>query len=183
MDRGHANAMATVVYNDGNVEKKALFQEGKERLITLSNNMSVLKNMGIPIIEGKLIKNSYVMPFSEGVLANVYLQSLVREDIDLFLEKMDYFRSLILKSSKQIGMVKSLAPYMKKVFRYDAYYCFWVKGEFYFFDQEFVVEEYPVYAIIYRAIATIYQGQPDIETIYPMRNLWERYDLLVNGKN
>ena len=179
MDRGHANAMATVVYNDGNVEKKALFQEGKERLITLSNNMSALKNMGIPIIEGKLIKNSYVMPFSEGVLANVYLQSLVRKDIELFLEKMDYFRSLILKSSKQIGMDEKFGPiYEKGYLDMMPINCFWVKGEFYFFDQEFAVEEYPVYAIIYRAIAAIYQGQPDIETIYPMRNLWERYDLL-----
>ena len=179
MDRGHANAMATVIYDNGSVAKKALFQEGRERLVTLNNNMCSLKQMQVPVIEGKLEKNIYVMPFSQGVLANVYLQGLLRENVEQFLEKMDYYRSLILKSSKQIRTDEELGPiYEQGYLDMMPINCFWVKDDFYFFDQEFVAEKYPVYGIVYRAIAAIYQGQPDLETIYPMRMLWERYDLL-----
>lgn len=179
MDRGRSKAMATILNDNGTVVKKALFAEGKDRLAILSENTVSLKAAGIPVIEGTLSGNSYVMPYSEGILANVYLQNLLRKDTALFLKAMDDYRDLILQSSELLRTDETLGPiYAKGYLDMMPINCFRVEDEFRFFDQEFVADEYPVYAILYRAIAAVYQGQPDLEIRYPMKNLWERYGLL-----
>ena len=178
MDRGHAKAIATIMYDNGSVVKKALFEEGKDGLTVLANNMRMLNAAGVPVIEGTLTEDAYVMPRSDGILANVYLQGLLRQDKMLFLKAMDEYRDLILQSSERLRIDEKLGPiYSKGYLDMVPINCFRVEDKFCFFDQEFVVDEYPVYAILYRAIAAIYQGQPDLETIYPMKNLWERYGL------
>lgn len=178
MDRGHAKAMATIIYDNGSVAKKALFKEGKKGLEILEKNMLALKTAGVPVVEGTLTGDAYVMPCSEGILANVYLQQLLRRDKTLFLQAMDGYRDLVLTASEQLRIDDKLGPiYAKGYPDMVPINCFWSKGKFCFFDQEFAVDEYPVYSILYRAIATIYQGQPDLEEIYPMKELLERYDL------
>lgn len=178
MDRGHMDAMATIIQSDGYVEKHALYPEGEARLKLLDNNMRKLAERNIPIIEGTLNNGVYVMPFSEGELASIYLQKLLAEDVKLFLTKMDCYRDLIMKSSVKIREEEELGV----IYKYGyldmmPINCFYQNNDFYFFDQEFVAEEYPVDAILYRAIAAIYQGQPQLEAIYPMRELWKRYHL------
>ncbi len=178
MDRGHAKAMVTIINDDATVIKKALFEGGKDRLAILAKNMLALKAAGVPTIEGTLIGDSYVMPHSEGILVNVYLQRLLRRDTTLFLKVMDDYKELLLQSSKLLWTDEKLGPvYAKGYLDMVPINCFWMEDKFCFFDQEFVADEYPVYAILYRAIATIYQGQPDLEVIYPIGNLLKRYDL------
>lgn len=179
MDRGHAKAMATIIYDNGSVVKKALFEEGKDGLAILARNMHSLKAAGVPVIEGTLTGNAYVMPYSDGILANIYLQNLLRQDTTLFLKEMDDYKDLILQSSDRLRTDERLGPiYARGYLDMVPINCFRVEDKFCFFDQEFVVDEYPVYAILYRAIAAVYQGQPELEALYPMRNLLERYDLL-----
>lgn len=178
MDRGHAKAMATIIYDNGTVAKKALFADGKDRLAILAKNMLTLKAAGVPVIEGTLTEDAYVMPYSEGILVNVYLQNLLRQDIMLFQKAMDNYRDLILHSSELLRTDEKLGPiYAKGYLDMVPINCFWMEDKFCFFDQEFVADEYPVYAILYRAIVTVYQGQPDLEAIYPIGNLLEKYDL------
>lgn len=178
MDRGHEDAMATVLYSDGSVVKYALYQEGAVRLKKLADNMEDLDGHNVPTIKGELRDNAYIMPFFEGEIANIHLQKLLATDVPLFLKNMDLYRELILRSSTKIRDDEELgAIYKLGYLDMMPINCFYQKGEFVFFDQEFVVEEYPVDAILYRAIAAIYQGQPQLEAVYPMRNLWERYHL------
>lgn len=179
MDRGHAKAMATIINDDATVMKKALFEEGKERLSILAENMRALQAAGVPVIEGTMKEDAYIMPYSEGILANVYLQDLLRHDTTLFLKAMDDYRDLLLRSSELLWTDEKLGPiYAKSYLDMVPINCFWVEDKFCFFDQEFAADEYPVYTTLYRAIATVYQGQPDLEVIYPMGNVLKRYDLL-----
>lgn len=178
MDRGHEDAMATVLYSDGTVIKYALYPEGLSRLQLLADNMENLSAHNIPVIKGTLHGNAYVMPLSEGKIASIYLQELLEEDVSLFLKKMDSYCELILKSSEKIRDDEELgAIYELGYLDMMPINCFYQNDKFYFFDQEFTEKEYPVDAILYRAIAAIYQGQPQLEAIYPMRNLWSRYHL------
>lgn len=179
MDRGHAKAMATIIYDNGLVAKKALFKEGKDRLAVLAENMHALKAAGVSVIEGTLTEDAYIMPYSEGRLANIYLQSLLRQNTTLFLKAMDDYKDLILQSSELLRTDEKLGPiYARGYPDMVPINCFWLEDKFCFFDQEFAVDEYPAYATLYRAIATVYQGQPDLEAIYSMGNLLKKYDLL-----
>lgn len=183
MDRGHEEAMSTILYNDNRVEKRALFPEGMARLKSLADHMDELSRQNIPVIKGLLAEGAYVMPFSEGKLASIYLQELLSKDIPLFLKRMDRYRELIMRSSVKVREDEQLgAIYAHGYLDMVPINCFYVNEDFCFFDQEFVAEEYPVDAIIYRAIAAIYQGQPQLEVTYPMRNLWTRYHLTDKWK-
>ncbi len=50
-------------------------------------------------------------------------------------------------------------------------------GEFLFFDQEFVREDYPAGYVLFRAIHYIYCFTPDAERYYPRQKLLEKYGL------
>ncbi len=179
MDRGRSDAMATIVDTSGTVKKKALYREGQERLECLSDNMRQLREAGVPTLNGKLSNLVYETEFSNGILGNKYFQKLLRDgNIEEYLLKVDHYRDLLYRSSTLLRKNNELgAIYEKGYLDMMPINCFWWRDDFYFFDQEFVEDEYPIDAILYRGIASIYQGQPDIEAIYPMRKLWERYSL------
>lgn len=64
--------------------------------------------------------------------------------------------------------------------------CFYIDGEFVFYDQELYMENLPAKAILLRTIHMLYRGNPQLEQFYPMNKLLERYYLyeyreLFNG--
>lgn len=55
--------------------------------------------------------------------------------------------------------------------------CFYIDGEFVFYDQELYMENLPAKAILLRTIQMIYRGNQQLEQFLPMNTLLERYHL------
>lgn len=79
--------------------KKAVYLEGNTRLESLMQHSNRLRENGVAVVEGELKDNSFVMPFVDAEVGQVYLKRLLKNDIDKFLFEMDRFRDIILKSS------------------------------------------------------------------------------------
>lgn len=99
-ERGPENAMATILRSDGLVKKRALYPEGEEKLQRLFNNNQYLQAHGVRMIEAKLEEEAFVMPYISGTPANDYFRTLLAQDREAFLEKLDAFWEIILHSSE-----------------------------------------------------------------------------------
>lgn len=192
MDRGEQSAMATVIGRDGCVRKKAIYAEGVQSLKQLQENHADLKNHGISVVDGTIENDTYVMPYVEAELAMLYLQELLRRDKEAFIQEIDRFRDLILKSSEHVAPTPTEyekreilkdAPIEKGVWLAKGYFdlvplnAFYQNGEYVFFDQEFYIENYPVNAILVRVVDIVYGGHAELETILPRTFFWERYGI------
>ncbi len=101
-DRGHKEAMATVIKCHKQVVKKALYQEGMKKVEKLFENAEYLRRHGVPIVEGRLESGTYVMPYIEGKMATDYFRELLRTDKQKFLSELEKFREMILISSEHV---------------------------------------------------------------------------------
>lgn len=192
MDRGKEAAMATMIDRNDKVYKKALYKEGKNNLEQLQNNHIELENRGVSVIKGKLYDDTYIMPYVEAELANVYLQNLLRRDKEVFIQQVDKLREIIICSSEHVvphlseheerEVIKD-APIQEGIWLKRAYFdlvplnAFYMDGNYVFFDQEFYVENFPANAIIVRTLDIIYGGHTDLESILPIAYFWKRYEM------
>lgn len=180
MDRGREKALFTIIRKSGIVEKRAVYREGQKRLAILVSNGCDLAAHGISVVDARMEDGVYVMPYIQGEVAQLYLKKLLHRDKEQFLKAMDHFRELILRSSEIVredtgdgeGAVLRRG-YLELV----PLNCFWVDGEFVFYDQEFYVENYPANAIITRMINTFYSGNLELNRILPKEELFSRYHL------
>lgn len=181
MDRGKKNALFTIIHNTGVVEKRAAYEEGRDRLKTIVANGRDLTAHGIKVVDAKIENDTYVMPYVDGEVAQMYLKRLIKTDKDKFLREMDHFRDLILQSS---DIVKEDTGDGEGVILRRGYLdmvplnSFYIDGEFVFYDQEFYEDNCPANAIITRMITTLYSGNLEINKIVPMEELFARYHLL-----
>ncbi len=103
-ERGLENAMATVLRSDGMVEKRALYKEGMAKLQQLSDNNVYLSAHGVNMIDAKVQREAFVMPYITGTPANEYFRDLLKQDKEAFLEKLDAFWEIILHSSEPVDV-------------------------------------------------------------------------------
>ncbi len=181
MDRGRERALFTIIHHSERVEKKAAYPEGRKRLALFVEHGNDLAAHGISVVDARIEKDAYVMPYMQGEAAQLYLKRLIRTDKDKFLQEMDRFRDLILQSSEHVkedtgngeGVVLRRG-YIDMV----PLNSFYIDGEFVFYDQEFCQEDYPANAIITRMITTFYSGNTSLNRIIPMDEMFARYHLL-----
>ena len=202
-DRGKERSFATVIYRDQTVEKRALFEEGKENADKLCHNLEELKAHGIPVIEFDRREDSIFMPYISYPTLSNYLKTLIKKDTEKFLEILDQLYHFILQSSEESEqgnncLIERLCeresdeeekkkiqtlewgPVLKKVYmELIPLNCFYDQknSQFLFFDQEFVRENYPAKYTLFRAIHYIYCFTPDAEKYLPKKQLLERYGL------
>lgn len=101
-ERGKKNAMATLVRGDGFVEKRALYQEGREKLSRLCENNRYLEAHGVKMIEARTEGEAFVMPYVAGIPANDHFRSLLQCSREDFLKELDAFWKIILNSSEPL---------------------------------------------------------------------------------
>lgn len=110
LDRGVNNALQTIIYKE-KVEKRAVYSEGKRRLLELMNHNNELEKRGIHMIPADLKDDVYRMPYSKGENALSFFRRIAFEDKKSFIEAMDRFYRIILQSSEiSSGLLK-----MKKI--------------------------------------------------------------------
>lgn len=177
LDRGRENAMFTIIREDDKVEKRVAYDEGRKKLQILMSNTKDLREHGLSVIEGTLEGDSYVMPYVKAVSAVTYLTELLKTDKEKFICEVDRFRNLILQSSEHVSEEDGVVILKRGYLDLVPLNCFYIDGDFVFYDQEFYQENYPANAIVMRMIDIIYIGGTDMESILPREYLIRRYHL------
>lgn len=184
MDRGRENAMATIIRDNNIVEKRALYDEGKNKLKNLKENERDLRAHGLNVLMGKCDNNSYSMPYVDSEVSVTYLRRLAKENLDKFKEEVNQFRDFILQSSEHVEEAEGqegLGIILKRGYLdLVPLNCFYDKESYIFYDQEFYEENYPANAIIFRAIDIIYMGDLELESILPRNYFYEKFGLKEN---
>ena len=178
VDRGREYSFATVIYENKRVEKRAVYPEGQWHLLQLDKNMKELKKRGISVVEGKVQNDVFCMPYVEEKVALTYFRELLFHDKTLFLKELDRFRDVILSSSEIEEDRENGEVFKKGYFDLVPLNCFYVNGEFLFYDQEFCLERLPVKVLLTRMVDLLYMGEPEMEKILPREELLKRYGLL-----
>ncbi len=213
MERGRENAMLTVIRRDDRVEKRPVYEEGYKKLECLMENTRDLQKHGVKMVDAKLEKEAFVMPYVQGEPVTDYFRKLLCKDTPLFLKELDRFWTLICHSSEQVPYEEvnweQFEPNWEKRKADDpnkdrwrkiafgseqekenlgiilrrgymdliSLNCFFIDGDFVFYDQELYVENLPAKAILQRTIYSIYRGNTQMEAVLPQKQLQERYHL------
>lgn len=102
-DRGHEDALATIIKNGRSVSKKAIYREGQKKIMELLENNRYLSAHNVPMIDARLEKDSFVMPYVKGEIATQYFRRLLREDKNKFIAELEGFRNIVLQSSEVVA--------------------------------------------------------------------------------
>ena len=105
-DRGHQEALATIIKKDRYVCKRSLYHEGKTQLYNLVQNTIYLQKHDVPIVQTCLKENAIVMPYIQGQIATEHFRDLLRQNTGQFLNEMERFFDIILHSSEHISYEK-----------------------------------------------------------------------------
>lgn len=180
LDRGREDALFTIIHTNGVVEKKAVYPEGRKRLVALLRHNEELSKRGISVIAARLEGDSYSMPFVEAETGLVYLRRMAHSNTDLFINAMDRFRDTILQSSElcEIEMDGRTEVCLRRgYFDLVPLNCFIVNDEYVFYDQEFVLPDCPIGVMLARLVDLVYQGEVNLERIVPRDFFLERYNI------
>ena len=180
MERGEENAVLTIIRENKTVEKRAAYPAGKKRLEKIVQHHKELASNDIRVVDTAMENDSCVMPYIDAPVGQLYLKELLKRDKEAFLSKMDYFRDLILRSSRivepDLGDGNG-AVLEKGYLDFVPLNSFYLDGEFVFYDQEFCVENYPANILIWRMLGTFYASDMQVQKLIPMDELIDRYSL------
>lgn len=196
-DRGRIHGLATSVHQLMDkekhkiVKKRALYKEGQERIHAVYKQMIELEAHGVPIVPHKIEDNEICMPFVPQITCSDYLRTLAaRGDSAQFEHIFELIYENILKSSQRVSEKKNALPEAKKVpLNYGIilekcyvdmvpFNCFFIDGKLFYFDQEFVKENYPAAYPMYRALMYTYAFIPEAEKMVPLERMKEKYGLM-----
>lgn len=183
-ERGAENAMATVIRSDGLVEKRALYPAGRKKLGQLMENHKYLSAHGVRMIDTRQEGDGLVMPWVSGIPATEYFRDLLKQDKAAFLRQLDAFWEIITRSGTPAAPDEADRERVEEGVILERGYldlvslnCFYVDGEFVFYDQELYLENVPAGAIMLRTVEFIYKFHDQLDGILPRESLFERYGI------
>lgn len=101
-ERSRDMAMATVIREHKTVSKRALYPEGEDKIKALKEHEEYLRKHHVPIVEGRVQKGEYAMPYVEGQMATEYFKELLQFDKDGFVRELEAYKQIIEASSEQV---------------------------------------------------------------------------------
>lgn len=103
MDRGKENALYTIITRNVKAVKLPAYEEGKKKIGELLENNRYLEQHGVRMIEAKAERDSFVMPYVEGVPLVKYFRSLAVTDREEFFRQFDRLWETVLSSSEHVS--------------------------------------------------------------------------------
>ena len=176
------------------VEKTAQGEGAKEKLDALQRNMEELKRRGVHTIPGIIAGGRYVMPYITAPDGLKYLTEAALRSREEFYLMLDRLKDAIFRSSEhgdseeavfeaEYDSEKNVRIHKPGVILKKGYVdmvplnSFVSGGEFYFFDQEFAVRDYPANVILMRGISHVYSNGSRVKEAVPYQEVLERYGL------
>ena len=190
-DRGQKRSFITSILEKKTVKKRAVYENGKEYLMKIKENLDELFLKGINVINCKMENYEIIMPFmKEPTLAN-YLRNIEINDKNKVLIIFDkLWDSIISSSDVSLKINEELSEYVDDfdfgIILEKAYMelipmnCFYIDGELIFFDQEFIKTNYPAKYVMFRALAFIHNDIEKIVSIEEMKNRYKINDDMWN---
>lgn len=186
-DRGPECALATTIHDNDIVKKKALYSEGLKSVRSVYENIQELEKQGICVVPHRWEDRGVVMPLVKSVTFSDYLRSIVKEQPDLFERLLDgLYQQVLLSSERVMEEENSLldeenrgldfGPILKKAYiDMVPFNCFYIEGQFVFFDQEFTRINFPAKYVLFRALKYTYLSIPFAEEYVPQKRMIEKY--------
>lgn len=199
-DRGKEGGFVTTIYENNIVKKYAIFDEGKHNLRKIYENILEIKERGVPIIDHTMTNDILQMPYIHAVTLSEYLMELFLKDVSGVIPVFEKLYVYICMSSEHAMPEENIL--LKKenknwgIILRKAYIdmvpanAFYIDGEIYFYDQEFVVENIPAKYVMYRAIKYTYVYVKKAEGALPiaqmkdyfgLTELWEHFEEYERG--
>ena len=191
MGRDEEDSFFTVIQNDNTlqgdnrtVKKIPAYPEGKKKLDDMLDISDDLKAHSLSVVDMSMdSEGNLSMPYISAPTAHVHLRQCAMESEERFLEELDKFVELIRQSSDVVSgewdsdegvtVARGCLDLMPLN-------CFYIDGEYVFFDQEFVEDNYPINAIICRAVASTSGIISDAKLSVSYEDLLTRYGLYEN---
>lgn len=186
-DRGEEYSFATVIGKDDIVHKRAVFPEGEKALYKAYNHICTLKQCGVSVVPHRMERGVMQMPRQKELTLSGILKKAVVTDQAEFIYWLDLLYAEILRSSEEADERDNVLQtdqtadvdfgcILKKAYiDMVPVNCFVIDGKLYFFDQEFVWENFPSRFVLFRALKYTYMSMWDMERYLPLGYLKEKY--------
>lgn len=184
--RGRKKSFATMISGSGKVWKRWLYPEGAAYARELCEDIKTLKQRQIPVVDMTLRDDVIQMDYIDAPTLQQYIGTLAetKADTEQMIEIFDKLWELILRSSELSSESAfedgetDWGPVLKKAhMEMIPLNCFWRDGDFLFYDQEFVRENFPAKYVMFRAIRYVYQFIPEMEEYFSQGKLKKRYGI------
>ena len=188
--RGRKKAFSVIV-DDKFVSKKCCFADSLLYAHHICNESEALAHRGIPVVAMTMTDSGFVMPCIKAPTLQSYIRELAqRQDVNNIFILLNKLWQYILNSSDytekcafDVGSI-NVGPVLKKAFiEMIPLNCFYDKGKFIFFDQEFAKENYPARYIMARCIRYLYWFIPEMSSIISVEDCYTHYDIDINQWN
>ncbi len=189
-DRGEERSYATAICKGSVVRKTPLYRSGRENAERLYENITDLQRHGIPVVpHRKMPDGGLELPYISWPTLSDHIKMIMETQPEAVLDIVDRLYAYILQSSEQAQPGQNrlqketsadFGPILKKAYiELIPLNCFYHPdtGDFLYFDQEFVREDYPAKYVLYRAIHYIYCFTPNAERYYPLKKMIARYGM------
>ena len=179
--KGRKHSSVILLYDEKAV-KKALYHGGSVKNI-YDNNMELCTN-GINIVPQQYINENIIMPYIDAPLASKVMAETAMHSIERFHDMLnDFWKCILLSSNRgnKTEFIKKNIP-VKNILR-KAYIdmvptnAFYIQGEYVFFDQEYVYDNYPAEYVMFRALLILYGEEKSLENEIPLNEVKKWFGL------
>ena len=188
--------MITRCRDNHTFEKYAVYSEqGKEHVLQCLQNEKEMEQQGLHVWNSSLEHERMISCFCEEKNSEiVFLQKIQKGDRESALRMLDKLFQQILSSSPHVNWEENiLYSFFPDIEQKEEDYgvilsmgyldmllrnAFWIEEEFYWFDQEWNLENVPAIYPMYRALTELYNSYPDIDTTLSLREVAVRYGIL-----
>ena len=180
VDRRKSDAFYTIIHQDGIVEKRPAYPEGEARLVELTAHHAALRVRGIQTVDDNYSNGRYTMPYIKAESGLAYLKRLMERNRGKLLDVLDAYRAMLLQSSPVVREDEQDGPILKEgYFDFVPWNAFVVDDKFVFYDQEYVIPDYPMNVIFFRVLQALYEcgiSQRILREL-PFQELLRRYHM------
>ena len=190
LDRGREHSFITTLYTDETALKAAAHPEGRKALEALFANSRALRERGLSTVDVQVADDGLHMPFVRELPLLEYLDSLLPDDPDAFINVFEQLYEDVLRSSEHTSMGEAearriwhrgaadLEPVLQKGYiDMVPYNAFWEQEALCYFDQEFTLENCPAKYVLFRALRYTWIHLPHAERALSLKQLKRRFGL------